>query len=225
MESILADAFGSFNKYSGWIVWNLFLAFIPLVLSFWLFTRHTRKRRRPMAEVKKPVAQTRSLLWWIGWVIFIAFLPNAPYLLTDIIHLIEAIRAGYSIWITTLIFIPLHLFAILVGWEAYVISVINQSHYLKQQGARKFIFASELMTHALSAIGVYLGRFRRFNSWDLVTQPNIVITSTINDLTAQKPLLVIFITFIVLTIFYWVMKQITLGTLLRVRYFVAKSKN
>lgn len=225
MESILAEAFSSFNKYSGWIVWNLFLAFIPLVLSFWLFTRRTKKRRRPMAESERPIAQPRSLLWWIGWLVFIAFLPNAPYLLTDIIHLIEAIRAGYSIWITTLIFIPLHLFAILLGWEAYVISLINQSRYLKQQGAKKFILASELMTHALSAIGIYLGRFRRFNSWDLVTQPNVVFTSTINDLTTQKPLLVIVITFIILTIFYWVMKQITLGILLRIRYFIANSDN
>ena len=225
MESILAEAFSSFNKYSGWIVWNLFLAFIPLVLSFWLFTRRTKKRRRPMAESERPIAQRRSLLWWIGWLVFIAFLPNAPYLLTDIIHLIEAIRAGYSIWITTLIFIPLHLFAILLGWEAYVISLINQSRYLKQQGAKKFILASELMTHALSAIGIYLGRFRRFNSWDLVTQPNVVFTSTINDLTTQKPLLVIVITFIILTIFYWVMKQITLGILLRIRYFIANSDN
>ena len=225
MESILAEAFSSFNKYSGWIVWNLFLAFIPLVLSFWLFTRRTKKRRRPMAESEIPIAQRRSLLWWIGWLVFIAFLPNAPYLLTDIIHLIEAIRAGYSIWITTLIFIPLHLFAILLGWEAYVISLINQSRYLKQQGAKKFILASELMTHALSAIGIYLGRFRRFNSWDLVTQPNVVFTSTINDLTTQKPLLVIVITFIILTIFYWVMKQITLGILLRIRYFIANSDN
>ncbi len=221
MESILAEAFSSFNKYSGWIVWNLFLAFIPLILSFWLFTRHPKKRYQPLDKSAKVVAKSRSPLWWLGWLVFIAFLPNAPYLLTDIIHLIGAIRAGYSIWITTLIFIPLHLFAILVGWEAYVISLINQSRYLKQQGAKKFILPSELMTHALSAIGIYLGRFRRFNSWDLVTQPNIVFTSTIDDLTTQKPFLVIVITFIVLTIFYWVMKQITLGILLRVRYFLA----
>ncbi|MGL5940293.1 MAG: DUF1361 domain-containing protein [Waterburya sp.] len=203
MESILANAFEAFNQYSGWIVWNLFLAFIPLALSFWLFVRRNIKR---------------SLLWWIGLVVFIAFLPNAPYLLTDIIHLIDAIRAGYSIWITTLVFIPLHLLAIGLGWEAYVISLINQSHYLEKQGVKKLIPLSEFLVHVLSAIGIYLGRFLRFNSWDLVTQPNILLTSTINDLTDKKPLLVIFITLIILTIFYWVMKQVTLGILLRVRY-------
>lgn len=207
MESILADAFTAFNKYSGWIVWNLFLAFIPLILSFWLFLRGSKKR---------------SLLWWLGFFTFIVFLPNAPYLLTDIIHLIEAIRAGYSIWITTLVFIPLHLLAILIGWEAYVISLINQGHYLKKQGARKFIFTSELITHALSAIGIFMGRFRRFNSWDLVTKPDILFVSTIGDLTAQKPLLVIAITLIILIILYWLTKQITLGTLLRIKQLLYK---
>ena len=202
MESILADAFAAFNKYSGWIVWNLFLAFIPLTISFGLFLRRSKKR---------------SLLWWFGYVIFITFLPNAPYLLTDIIHLIEAIRAGYSIWITTLIFIPLHTLAILAGWEAYVISLINQSHYLKKHGARRFVFSSELITHALCAVGIFIGRFRRFNSWDLVTQPDVLFDSTINDLTTKKPLVVIAITFIILSVLYWLTKQITLGTILRVK--------
>ena len=202
MESILANAFTAFNKYSGWIVWNLFLAFIPLAFSFGLFLRRSKRR---------------SLLWWLGYVVFITFLPNAPYLLTDIIHLIEAIRAGYSIWITTLIFIPLHLLAIFAGWEAYVISLINQSHYLKKCGARRFVFSSELLTHALCAIGIFIGRFRRFNSWDLVTKPDILFDSTISDLTTKKPLFVIAITFIILSVMYWLTKQITLGTLLRAK--------
>ena len=205
MESILAEAFGAFNKYSGWIVWNLFLAFIPLMLSFWLFLKRSKKR---------------SLLWWIGLIIFIVFLPNAPYLLTDIIHLIEAIRAGYSIWITTLVSDPLQLLAIWAGWEAYVVSLINQSYFLKKHGAGKFVFTSELLTHVLAAIGIFLGRFRRFNSWDLVTKPDILFMSTISDLTTKEPLLVIAITFIILVILYWLTKQITLGTLWRIKFFL-----
>jgi len=207
MESILANTFDAFNKYSGWIVWNLFLAFIPLILSLWLFLRANKKR---------------ALFWWLVLVVYITFLPNAPYLLTDIIHLIEAIRANYSIWITTLVFIPLHVSAILIGWEAYVISLINQGHYLKKQGARKFVFPSELITHGLCAIGIFLGRFRRFNSWDLVTKPDILITSAIEDLTDEKPLLVILLTWMILIVLYWLTKQITLGTLLRIKMFLYK---
>lgn len=211
MESILANALDAFNQHSGWIVWNLFLAFIPLVLSFWLFTK---SRIRPKNRQVR-----RSLLWWLGFVVFISFLPNAPYLLTDIIHLIEAIRAGYSIWITTLIFIPLHVFAIFLGWEAYVISLINQSRYLEKQGAKKFVFVSEILVHALCAVGIYLGRFLRFNSWDIVTQPNVLIVSTLDNLTDKKPLLVIIITFAVLTILYWLTKQVTLGVWWRIRSY------
>lgn len=203
MQSRLLEAIGAFSGiYSGWILWNLFLAFIPLVLSFWLFRRQTNDR---------------SLLWWLGWLVFIAFLPNAPYLLTDIIHLIRGTRVGYATWIIALVFIPLHIAAITSGFEAYVISLINQGHYLKRQGQRHLVLWSELAVHGLCAIGIFLGRFRRLNSWDLVTDPGNVLIATIDDLTAKLPLLVIVITFIVLTVLYWIMKQITLGLVLRFR--------
>ncbi|SRR5579883_684924 len=203
MKSRLLEAIEAFSGvYSGWILWNLFLAVIPLVLSFWLFRRKTDRR---------------SLIWWVIWVVFIAFLPNAPYLLTDIIHLIRGTRMGYATWIIALVFIPIHLIAILGGFEAYVVSLINQGYYLKRLGFRQYVLWSELAVHALCAIGIYLGRFRRLNSWDLVTSPGNVLVITINDLTAKRPLLVILITFGILAAFYWIMKQVTLGLLLRFR--------
>lgn len=198
--SSLRTAFS--DVYSGWILWNLFLAFIPLVFSFWLYRRKV---------------QTRSLLWWIGFAVFIAFLPNAPYVLTDIIHLIRG-TTEVSTWVITLFFIPIHVFAILLGFEAYVVSLINQGLYLKRQGAGKFILLSELLTHALCAIGIFLGRFRRYNSWDLVTDPDRILSNTLDDLTSKLPLVVMLITFIILVVLYWVFKQITLGLALRMKY-------
>jgi uncharacterized membrane protein len=209
MREILASALEVFNWHSGWIVWNLFLAFIPFALSFWLY------RRRSTA---------RTLLWWVAFVVFFAFLPNAPYLLTDIIHLIRATRSGYSAWIITLIFIPLHLFAILTGFQMYVVSVLNQGHYLKRIGLENWIFRTEIITHALCALGVYMGRFRRFNSWDLVSDPANVLLVTLDDLTAKRPAIVIFISFIGLTVLYWIAKQITLGLVLRFREMQAKQE-
>lgn len=200
LTSSLRAAFD--NVYSGWILWNLFLAFIPLVLSFWLYRRHR---------------VSRSIVWWIGFIVFIAFLPNAPYVLTDIIHLIRG-TDHVSTWLIALIFIPMHVFAILLGFEAYVVSLINQAYYLKRQGSGRFILASELLTHALCAIGIFLGRFRRYNSWDLVTDPDRILVATLDDLTSKLPLVVMIITFIILTVLYWVFKQITLGLALRVQY-------
>lgn len=210
MRSTIYETKEAFSGiYSGWILWNLFLAFIPLALSFWLFRRKT---------------SSRSILWWIAFIVYAAFLPNAPYLLTDIIHLIRGTREGYSAWIIALIFIPLHTFAILSGMEAYVVSLINQGNYLKRQAAAKFVVWSELITHALCAIGIYLGRFQRLNSWDLVTDPDNVLLTTIDELTAKRPLLVIFITFVVITIIYWIMKQITLGLVMRIRFLRLRRK-
>jgi uncharacterized membrane protein len=157
--------------------------------------------------------------------VFTAFLPNAPYLLTDIIHLINAIRDYYSVWIITLVLIPPHLIAILAGFEAYVLSLINLGHYLKQQRVGQFVLWAELLTHALSAIGVYLGRFKRFNSWDFLTQPDDLARSVINDLTTKRPVLVIVVTFVILTVLYWVMKQVTLGLVLRIRQSRYERKN
>jgi uncharacterized membrane protein len=81
----------------------------------------------------------------------------------------------------------------------------------------QYVLWAELLTHALCAIGVYLGRFKRFNSWDFLTQPDDLARSVVDDLTAKRPVLVIVVTFVVLTVLYWVMKQVTLGLVLRVR--------
>lgn len=190
------------QRNSRWMSWNLFLAFIPLVLSVWLF-----RRRR-----------SRSVLWWLGLLVFIAFLPNAPYVLTDVIHLIEDIRQGYSVWMITLFIIPLYTLFTLAGFEAYVLSLINVGYYLRRQGKRQWILTAELLLHALSAIGIYLGRFKRFNSWDFITQLDNLTDTILDDLAEKRPLLLIVVTFLIITGLYWLMKQVTLGLILRRRY-------
>ncbi|MBE9102386.1 DUF1361 domain-containing protein [Vacuolonema iberomarrocanum] len=281
MRSRLLDILAALDTvYSGWIWWNLFLAFIPLVLSFVLFRKGAIAQRwlwwacgavgfigvlgfvpryRHYIEAGKgwvraalagdgiallallalgtlsliaigagawllqqpPALRKRlqPMFWWIGFVTYVAFLPNAPYLLTDIIHLIRGTSSGVvETWIVALVFIPLHVVAILMGFEAYVLSLLNQNYFLKQQGWALWILPAELAMHGLNAIGIYLGRFIRFNSWDLVADPSSVVVITLNTLTERRPLFVIFVTFVILTIFYWIMKQITLGLKLRLHY-------
>lgn len=151
------------------------------------------------------------LKWWSGFLVFYAFLPNAPYLLTDIIHLIDDIRTIQSVWIITLVLIPTYIVVILGGFETYVLSLINFGYYLHQIGKSKWIFAMEIATHILSAVGIYLGRFLRFNSWDLITKPDELLTQTIADTLGKQPMVIMAITFIVLWGLYWIMKRVTLG--------------
>lgn len=193
------------DNRTNYFVWGITLVLITL--DIWLL-RNTRVR-------EAHATRTRSFLWWLGFLVFIAFLPNAPYVLTDIIHLIEDIRESYSMWMIALVLIPQYLLFILVGFEAYVLSLINLGNYLKQQGWGKFILWVELAIHALSAVGIYLGRFLRFNSWDLVTELDNVAGSVVDDLTAKRPILVMLVTFAIITGLYWLMKQVSLGMMLR----------
>jgi len=146
-----------------------------------------------------------------------AFLPNAPYLLTDVIHFVNSTNYGYSIWVVVLLVLPMHFVAIVGGFQAYVLALLNQQHYLVRQGAARWVNLAELLTHALCAVGIYLGRFDRLNSWDLVQDPTAVLYRVLDTLTAKRPVLVTFITFVIITILYWLMKQITLGLGLRYR--------
>ena len=198
----IAHALEVFGYSQDFMTWNLFLAFIPLILSIWLFR----------------LEQSRSLLWWAIFGIFIAFLPNAPYVLTDIKHLISFVRQSHSIWTITLVLIPQYLIFILAGIEAYVIALINLGYYCHQIGRGKTIIWVELITHALCSLGVYLGRFERFNSWDLVTKPDNVIESIVSNLTGKWPVITMGVTFLILTVLYWVLKEITLGLIERFRY-------
>ena len=142
---------------------------------------------------------------------FYAFLPNAPYLLTDVIHLIDDIRSIQSVWMITLVIFPVYLLVILAGFEAYVISLINLGHYLHRIGKSRWILGVELITHFLSAIGIYWGRFLRFNSWDFITQPDFLVTKGVEELLGKQPLVIIAITFVILVGLYAIMKRVSLG--------------
>lgn len=73
----------------------------------------------------------------------------------------------------------------------------------------------ELMAHLLSAIGIYLGRFLRLNSWHVVTDPKDVGQNLAQSLSHHRPLLAISVTVVILSVFYWFTKQINLGLVLR----------
>lgn len=177
-----------------WMTWNLYLAFIPLALSLVLF-----RSQRP-----------HSWFWYLQLLVFIAFLPNAPYLVTDLIHLNDFIHITNSVWIILLIVLPLYLLFIFAGFEAYVLSLINMGDYLQRMGWGRWIFRAELFVNSLCAIGVYLGRFLRFNSWNFITKTNSLANSIIEVLLSFRQLLIIAVIFVVLSGLYWLMKQVSM---------------
>jgi uncharacterized membrane protein len=131
-----------------YLVWNLFLAWVPLWLA-WQAVRAGLFTRAGVAL---------SLLW-------VLFFPNAPYVVTDLKHLHE--RPPVPLWFDILL---LQLF-ILTSLTAGFLSLnLMQRAVASARGALAgWLFAGAVL--ALAGFGIYLGRVLRWNSWDLMTQP------------------------------------------------------
>ena len=103
----------------------------------------------------------------LGW---LAFLPNSPYLVTDLVHLSE----GVELWRHVL----QYGFA---AWTGIMLGVVSMrlihARVEREYGAVSG-WAAVVVSIALCSIGVVVGRFQRWNSWDLMTQPHAVVTTT-----------------------------------------------
>ena len=153
--------------------WDLFLALFPLVLALFLFQ-----------EVRK----IQAWIWWPLWACFVAFLPNAPYVLTDVIHFVEKIRVTppLPLWATSLLLLEFLLY-FSIGLQSFTFSLMLWGSFLKRNGASWLIVPLELLMLVLSAFGMYLGRIDRLNSWNLLTRPGEVMDRAVLDLYGQRP--------------------------------------
>ncbi|AFZ34171.1 protein of unknown function DUF1361 [Stanieria cyanosphaera PCC 7437] len=215
MLNWLSSALDLFNLSNHRIVWNLFLAFIPLLCSWFLF--------RPSINP--------SIIWWAFFCVFIAFLPNAPYILTDTIHLIEISQQGYALSLIILVLIPQYSLFVLAGFGAYaispsarhcVIALMRLDSYLIERGQAKYVISVNLIIHALCAVGIYLGRFERFNSWDLLTQPTMIVSRISKHLLNKYYLLGILTTFTILSLLYWFLKFVKRQILTKISFDVSQ---
>jgi uncharacterized membrane protein len=109
----------------------------------------------------------------------VLFLPNAPYVLTDGIHLWQSLESSARPGRLLLVLLPQYILFWLVGLAAYTLAVVNLRRWIKQQWSSLRHFDPAWTLHGLSGLGVYLGRFDRFNSWDLFHSPRVVVESAI----------------------------------------------
>ena len=185
--------------FSLWGVRLIFIA-ISIILIVILIAIDRRSRLQTDRE--------RSFFWWIGVLLFIAILPNAPYILTDIIHFYNAVRMISSAWAITLVIVPTYILFIGIGWFAYVFSLVNIRQYMSRNQLGAYVAVTELTLHMLCAIGIYIGRFIRFNSWSLVTEPKQFLQVLPGELLGKFPLIVILLTFLIITILYAIFKPL-----------------
>lgn len=133
------------------LIWNLFLAYIPVVISNLVFYYKWTAYKLVAA---------------IG--VWLLFLPNAPYILTDFKHLHSQ---SEFFWLDAFC---IGFFA-LSGLLAGLSSMQQFHHYLKEKMAAKVLNISMVLICLASGFGIYLGRFLRWNSWDILHHPLALI--------------------------------------------------
>jgi uncharacterized membrane protein len=135
------------------LLWNLFLAWIPFLISYFTYTLSSRLR---WVYVFIPVA---AFLWLI-------FFPNAPYILTDFQHLASGER-DLPVWYDVMMLIWFAFTGLLLG----MVSLFLMQEIVRREFGRWIGWGFVAAVAGLSAAGVYVGRFLRWNSWDILRDP------------------------------------------------------
>lgn len=132
--------------------WNLFLAFLP-----WLFTSMV---------ILKPKLQKRKIIIGIMLVVWLLFFPNAPYILTDLFHL--RLKTSMPIWFDLVLILSFAWTGLLFGF----LSLWDIENILNKFIPRKWIISAlSVFLLFLGSFGIYIGRYLRWNSWDIISEP------------------------------------------------------
>ena len=146
--------------YSGrvryaFLVWNLILAWLPFLFAW-------------VANRKPAVAVLYGPLWLL-------FFPNAPYIVTDLVHLGTG---GAPLWYDAIMLFTFALIGLLLGFlSLYLMQSLVARRF---GGLISWLFV--ITAVSLSGYGVYVGRFLRWNSWDVFTRPASLLADVLNSL-------------------------------------------
>jgi uncharacterized membrane protein len=134
------------------LVWNLFLAWLPLVFAL-LACESYRNNPRPNWRVAGLAT---------AWLLFF---PNAPYIFTDLIHLHT--RAYGQFWVDLVTVLTCALTGLVIGF----LSLYQMQSIVSRMFGRAASWVFIAVATGLGGFGIYLGRFWRFNSWDVLAKP------------------------------------------------------
>jgi uncharacterized membrane protein len=148
--------------YSGhftfiFLIWNLFLAWVPFGVSLLLYDSNRRKRG------SVPLLLLLGVLWLL-------FYPNAPYIVTDFVHLYQ--RPGVPLWFDLAMIASFAWTGLLIGF----VSLYLVQSVIRERIGRVAGWGFVLLANGLSGFGIYLGRFQRWNSWDIVFNTDALLS-------------------------------------------------
>lgn len=140
------------HRAYGFLAWNLVLAAVPAFASTMLGRGH--RRSEPRAGL------------WLWAALWLAFLPNAPYIVTDFVHF--KYRPPVPLWFDIALMVSAAGTGLLLGYA----STAEVQRVVSERRGSAMGWAVACGALLLSGFGIYLGRFLRWNSWDVVTSPD-----------------------------------------------------
>jgi uncharacterized membrane protein len=142
------------------LVWNLFLAWLPFLFALLVIRFHG----------KHYVTFIFSILWLL-------FFPNAPYMMTDLLHLWP--RGDVPLWYDMILLLSFALTGLCLGFASLALMQTQLTARWGRVAGWLFVLAALV----LSGFGVYIGRFLRWNSWDVISNPLLLLQDLRLNLT------------------------------------------
>lgn len=150
-----------------WLVWNISLAAVSVFAAY---------------EMSKTRRKSLRVLFALLWILFI---PNTLYMLTDVIHIVgqfgtinKFVDVFLFLWYTSMITLGICCYAWSFEW---MLQYLSKHTKLSHQS----IYAMGVLMNILIGIGIAMGRFARTNSWYVVTQPGRVFSDLLSIFTCN----------------------------------------
>ncbi|HEX8516190.1 MAG TPA: DUF1361 domain-containing protein [Bacteroidia bacterium] len=144
------------------LAWNLFLAWIPFLFAALL--RESKASKRP------------GFILFLLFACWLLFFPNSPYIITDLFHLRQ--KHGIPLWYDLVLILFFAWNGLMLGFA----SLFDVREVLKQVISIRLVNIFITLLMVLCSFGIYLGRFPRWNSWDIISNPLALFADIFNML-------------------------------------------
>lgn len=144
------------------LVWNLFLAWMPYWIALLL---------EPMSKRMNSSFISGFLL--LAWLLFF---PNAPYIITDLLHL--RVRHPIPHWYDLMLIASFAWTGLLLGY----LSLYEVQQFVEKRKGKLIAWIGSTAAIFLCGLGIYLGRYLRWNSWDIIHDPFSIISDALQSI-------------------------------------------
>jgi len=152
---VLRSKLYGYRFYRPFLV-NIVLAWIPMALSVLAY----------IVFLRNDLNVTWTSLLLLG--VWFFFFPNAIYLITEVHHF--QIESDVPLWFDTIGILSIVTNGVMLG--TYSLAIIH--FFLRSQFTGGVSWAIIIGYVLLANVGVYIGRYLRFNSWDILKPHRLI---------------------------------------------------